>query len=124
MMSNKIEGWKATITGSSQAAELRILGPGELHIVIPDFSLEKLIYESVAILEDSSVVGTIDFTYTLPQGEGALKLSFNYINEPPDAYLSMGCAFWKLPMDFAQQLIHIFLLGVSNPIKPTHYKCA
>lgn len=99
----------------------RILGPGTLQIVIPDFSIEKLSYESIAMLEDSSVVGTIDCTYPLPQGAGDLRLSFNYINEPPDASLSMGCAFWALPMEFAQQLIHVFLLGVPNPIKQTNY---
>lgn len=121
MLSNKIEGWRVMITGRSKSVELRILGPEELHIVITDFSTEKLIYESIATLEDGSVVGTIDCTYPLSGGEHELKLSFNYINEPPDAFLSIGSEFWALPMDFAQQLIHIFLLGVPTHSKHTNH---
>ena len=112
MMCDDMLGWRVVITNRPQTAEIRILGPGDLHIVIPDFSAKKLIHESSAVLGgDSSVMGSIGYTYPFPEGESDLNLDIYYLSSPPEAFLSMGCAFWVLPMEFAQQLIYVFLLG-------------
>lgn len=112
MICNDMLGWRVAITTRSQTAELRILGPGDLHIVIPNFSTEKPIYESSVILDDdSSIMGIIGFTYPFPEGESDLNLGIYYVGDPPDAFLSMGSAFWGLPMEFAQLLFRVFLLG-------------
>ena len=69
MICDDMLGWRVEITTRSQATELSILGPGKLHIVIPEFSTKKAIYESIAVLDgDSSMVGSIGFTYPFSEG--------------------------------------------------------
>lgn len=40
-----------------------------------------------------------------------------YLTGEPEAYLIVGCAYWLIPRQFAEQLVHVFLLGDTSRIK-------
>ncbi|ABW31442.1 hypothetical protein AM1_A0324 (plasmid) [Acaryochloris marina MBIC11017] len=37
-----------------------------------------------------------------------------YFTSEPEAYLIVGCAYWVIPRQFAEQFIHVFLLGDAS----------
>lgn len=111
MLSEDIEGWYVSLAEHLGDQELRIFGPGELEIVISQFSTSKFKCEGYLDVESRSKSdGMLNCTYS-PIGDHELYLSIFYCCEPPAAALYTGCAHWDLPVKFAEYLYSVMVLG-------------
>lgn len=111
MISDDINGWRISLAEHLGDQELRIFGPGELEIVISQFSTSKFKCEGYLDLESGSKPeGMLNCVYS-PIGDHDLYLSIFYLSESPDAVLYAGCAHWNLPVKFAEQLYSVMVLN-------------
>lgn len=118
MMSEDIEGWRLGLKPETQVGQefqaLEIFGPGNLEITLQRFKSADVGIEGFVSLErDPLLYYKLGFSYFEVANRCKVYLDY-YFTGDPEAYLIVGCAQWLLPLAFAQQLIHVFLLGDTN----------
>lgn len=115
MMSEDIEGWRVGLKSETQVGlksqTLEISGPGNLKIELQRFKSVEVGIEGFVNLEmDPPDYYKFGCSYFEVVGKCRVCLDYYFTGEP-EAYLFVGCAYWIIPCKFAQQLVHVFLLG-------------
>lgn len=130
MTSRYIQGWRVGITDHPGRQELEIEGPGELHIVIRKFSVDNFFYEHyISLKDDGELFEMLDCIYVNPGGTSLyqenrneensdINLEIFYLGDEPYAHLYIGCAYWDVPVAFADHLFSVFHLGNSRTYEP------
>ncbi|MGR3278500.1 hypothetical protein ACSYAD_25735 [Acaryochloris marina NIES-2412] len=117
MLSEEIEGWRVCLKSETQVGQefqtLEISGPGNLNIEIQRFDRSEVGIEGFVNLErNPPQFYKLGFSYYEVANKCNVYLDY-YFTGDPEAYLIVGCAHWIVPLAFAEQLVHVFLLGDS-----------
>ncbi|KAI9129552.1 hypothetical protein [Acaryochloris sp. CCMEE 5410] len=115
MKSDEIEGWRVGLKSETQVGiesqTLEISGPGNLKIEIQRFKSVEVTIEGFVNLE-MAPTKFFELSCKCYDSVNKCKVSLDYyFTGEPEAYLIVGCAHWVIPIPFAQQLVHVFLLG-------------
>lgn len=118
MMSEDIEGWQVGLKSETQVGlefqTLEISGPGNLKIEIQRFAPSEVVIEGFVNLErDPPLFHKLSCSYYEVVNKCNVYLEY-YCTGESEVYLIVGCAHWVIPIPFAQQLVHIFLLGDAS----------
>ncbi|MGR3280182.1 hypothetical protein ACSYAD_34585, partial [Acaryochloris marina NIES-2412] len=96
---------------------LEISGPGNLKIEIQRFVSSEVGIEGFVNLEkEPPLYYKLGCSFYEVASQCRVYLDYYFTGEP-EAYLIVGCAYWVLPIAFAQQLVHVFLLGDTSRSK-------
>ena len=109
-MSEDIEGWRVCHKNRT----LEISGPGNLRIEIKRFVLSEVAIDGFVNLEvDPPDYYKLGCSYYEVANKCNVYLDY-YFTGKLEAYLIVGCAYWVIPRQFAEQLVHVFLLGDTS----------
>lgn len=115
MISEDIEGWRVGLKSEIQLGQkyqtLEITGPGNAKIEIQRFDRSDVAIEGFVNLEkEPPLYYKLGCSYHEVASQCKVYLDYYFTGES-EAYLIVGCAYWLVPLAFAQRLIHVFLLG-------------
>lgn len=121
MKSEEIEEWRVDLKPETQVGmesqTLEISGPGSLKIEIQLFKTSEVIVEGFANLE-MAPPKFFELSCMFYDSVNKCNVSLDYyFTGEPEAYLIVGCAHWVIPCKFAQQLVHVFMLGDTSRSK-------
>ncbi|MGR3280274.1 hypothetical protein ACSYAD_35060 [Acaryochloris marina NIES-2412] len=115
MVSDDVEGWRVGLKSETQVGlkfqTVEISGPGNLKIEIQRFVRSDVAFEGFVNLEkEPPLYYKLGCSYFEVANKCNIYLDYYFTGEP-EAYLIVGCAHWVIPCQFAQQLLHVFLLS-------------